>query len=270
MIDTSDPYSHMLTTAVLYFLPDSNSPKTKNELTERLLRAYDADPVGVWSLEYRLFRSTPRRQDDRDLKLKNLLRLDLEHDHSSDKAYIWYCDAFSASASAPATDGAGRRASVIEQEQLQKTKERNNVLTIPSAQLPEYGRWLNNKMSVLWTQRSALYVVGGSSYAIEDEGIIVRIGELRQRGPAGQQQQNVRGVIVSLEETKEGAETQEVAVDDSAEADGANGQGKIGHLAQIWKSFGSEGAKEYKPSPGQTLSENEVVRMYCDLLRMKG
>lgn len=255
-------------TTILYLIPEPTAiaTKTKPELTDRLLRDYDASPIGVWSADHRMFRSTPRGDEsDKEIRYQHLLHFNLEHRRDIDRAKICFTGS--------------PQGQVVGQNQNQNAQATNDapgpdvtISSIPAKDLSNYSQLLSTKLTALWMPRAALYVSNGSSYAVgggAGAGFVVRTGELRQR----QGQTGVfRGVIVVIEYsesdddfTEDEATVQGGETEESGASPGSDEEQDlaIDMIEGLWKTFGIEGARQKR---GRGRSEEVFIWQWCSLL----
>lgn len=251
-------------TTVLYLIqePIAVRDKTKSDLTDRLLRAYDPNPIGTWTLDHRLFRSTPRGDEsDKEVRYQHLLQLNLEHRRGIDRAKVCFTGA--PQGPAPGQNQNQTPTPAGDAAPTDVPGDDVTVSSIPTRDLSNYSHLLSTKLTALWTPRAALFVPNGSSFAVGTAAgaFVVRIGELRQR-----QGGIFRGVIVGIESS----DTYDNATDDDAtirdaEADDVSEEEEleIGLIEGLWKTFGVEGARQKK---GKGRTEDVVTWQWCSLL----
>jgi len=125
----------------------------------------------------------------------------------------------------------------------------------------------------LWTPRATLQVSNGYAYDLGE--FIIRLGELRQAGNPPQP----RGVVVAIT-SKEAADDSDasssldepvsIRKEASAQEDYETTQALI---QDLWLKFGDNQAKQFTgsvPSADSLVHDFEEVKIWCDLLRLRG
>ncbi|EON64449.1 hypothetical protein W97_03680 [Coniosporium apollinis CBS 100218] len=233
----------------LFFISENQSSNTVEVLNERLLRTCDPEPLGSWTLDHRLLRSTPSSIDFQGpWRYQHLLRLG----HDPSKTFVHVAD--------PSNT---------------EDPARNATIAIPFDQQSAFANLLTSKYAALWTPKQTVQVQNGHAYAVGE--FIIRLGELRLVGV----QQRHLGVIVSIQETvapdndepKENGELAGPRAD--PDPDQLNGEGLRqvqDDIEDLWKQFGISSAKELSNErpDGSRGGLFEDIRLWCELLRLRG
>ncbi|KAF2101069.1 hypothetical protein NA57DRAFT_55133 [Rhizodiscina lignyota] len=265
---------------ILYFVPESVPGKIKSDITERLVHAFDATPLGQWGLEHRLFRSSAatketvekdgrKAQEWRYLHLlqMNMGRNDLlgtGNEGHDDVALVCFSD--SGSSLPPVPKASNTNTDVKKEDGEEKVNEEMEkedlpITSIPAFQLPEYSAMLSTKMGGLWTPRAAVHVANGSSYVIGDDKFLVRVGEVRQRTGPGGQQQGVKGVVVAIEMV--GASDVDsgdkgLSDDEREKAEEEEAEYMDQMIRGLWRELGTDGGKEFATKRGKSRDGDEI------------
>ncbi len=273
-------------------LPDPHPPVSVQALAERLVRKYGVGtvPVGRWTLDHRLLRSTPATVEDK-----------------TRPRFVQLLTVSSLRAGSTFVSVSALRQSQHQQQSQQKGTAQDSdaqpmVIAIPTQQTEAYYGLLAAKFGALWTARPGLHVLNGVTYNVGE--FVVRLGELRQPGTG---QTGVRGIVVSVE-VAESPETQREAAGrgmkgeapGEGENSGASGSrneveerdagalhadgegGKSDYeerleesrkaIRDVWNLFEVEGAREaWSGSSASTGWERTVeqVRTWCEALRFR-
>ncbi|KAJ4369512.1 hypothetical protein N0V86_009347 [Didymella sp. IMI 355093] len=266
----------------LYFIPTptaqpADSSTTASTLVSSLETLFPTlSRAAPWSLTYRLFRDTAPRTDLSDTPTQSQYAHTYQHllTHtalSTQRAYIHV----SARARPPPISNGTSTAS---------PSETGSVTSIPAAQFDARALLLRHQLAALWTPRHTLSVQNGACYA---GGLFaIYIGEVRalREGQGGGV--SSPGVVVCVSTTTGGAE------DDAEQGDGVEpvdyelAQAAIRNLWSSIRAGRDLGRGEVKevfmaPSdtrPGEVRSEqhgksdetNAMVRMWCEILRLRG
>lgn len=269
---------------ILYLIPDAVPNKTKSDITERLLRTFDVTPLSPWSLEHRLYRSSAPSREVADKngritqewRYLHLLQLHLNNGREGhngggeDVAKVCF-------SSTDVNEKNDAKATEVGAAESKDGEAQMPIVSILSSEANAYSDLINRKMGASWIARSAVYVTGGTCYAVGGDsgsgGFVVRIGEVRQRGGGPGGQPPVRGVVVGIEAVLEddgGDAVDGLMEEEKKKIDEAEAQFLEETMKALWKDFGNDGAKEFPGAEGSRRDENEVVRQWCHLLRLRG
>jgi len=200
--------------------------------------------LGRWTLDHNLLRSVTDAKAPQ--RYQHLLHLS----HHLDTAFV--------RVASPASDGASTHSSTV---------------SIPRDQLESLYSLLCSKFQALWTPRATLQVSSGYAYDLGE--FIIRLGELRQAGNPPQP----RGVVVAItskEAADDGAASSSLdeAVSMRKEALTQEDYETTQALIQdLWLKFGDTQAKQFTssiPSADSLVHDFEEVKIWCDLLRLRG
>ncbi|KAF2112595.1 mediator complex, subunit Med20 [Lophiotrema nucula] len=163
--------------------------------------------------------------------------------------------------------------------------EKGTIISIPVAQSDAHMALLVNQLSSLWAFRHAMSLQNGITYNIGQ--FIINLGELKasRQGTTSMSNASTAGVAVCISTV---ADSEEDQLDDSGyaslngdadaevEVDVSASQTAVRSLWDALKTgieFGKTEPREYFMAPEVLKGEKQreaVVRMWCELLRMRG
>ena len=232
----------------LFFLPTVSTDTTPlPAVLDSILTQYNPTPLPRWTLEHRLFKETPKQNENgepRPTQAPRYLQL-LNLSHHPEFSYITTITTQTpqqqSQAPTPASSAAG----------FEGSGEPAVVTAIPSGPSTEaFFNLLVSKFGPLWTQRQSLCVTNGQAFDIAGN-FRVLIGEVKQ-GLQGTQLG--RGVVVEVQ-----------WLDDEGEEQWDEGEEVI---RAFWASLGLKGAKECLHVAGK--EDGFVnVRQWCEILRLR-
>ncbi|KAI9723295.1 MAG: hypothetical protein M1812_001178 [Candelaria pacifica] len=247
-----------MTVTGVYFIPESAGATTLADVKDKLVKRYQPQPEGRWSLEHRLMRETVPSNTAEDNTARGLRYLQiLSLSHYEGKSFISISAVQSqtgaqSTASTPMPDGGNDQS------------QAGTLVAVPQTQTAEFVQLMTTKMGPLWTQRQTLQVSNGSSYELQD--FKVRLGEVKQ----GQNAIH-KGVIAELEWVA-GSGNDIWEAENAAETN----DWEAGELVirALWEGLDISGSREMIRAPGVGQEDEkgkgmDLARQYCEILRLR-
>ncbi len=240
----------------VYFIPDSPGAITLESLRDKLIKRYQPQPEGRWSLEHRLMRETLPSSAVEDSTTHALRYCQiLTFSHHEGKSYVCI------SAPQPQTGAQGSTSTPLPDGGNDR-RQAGTLVTVPQGQTGELVQLMTLKMGPLWTQRQTLHVSNGFSYELQD--FKVRLGEVKQG-----QNATHKGVIAELEWLA-GSASDTFDKESNTEIDDWEAGEVV--ISALWEGLDIPGSREMIRAPGVGQEQGkgmDLARQYCEILRLR-
>jgi hypothetical protein len=259
-------------------------------LTDSLLQNANPTPLGRWTANHYISRSTPSTLDDKSPPSHHHL---LALSQYSGRAFAYIApptqpasqpsstpqSAQSTQTTQPATQSpaastppqqqqasqgsTGSTAQSAPHQPLQPTKPTGPIITLPSSDAEQLQMLLAARFGALWMPRPGIHIVG-SAWELGDA--VVRLGELRQMagggGAGGQQGGALKGVVVAIEIKDGGA--------DAGEGPEEARFNMVREMVKEIRGFMGLEGEQYKAREILGAGEDGgEIRLWCEALRLR-